>query len=57
MENLKVAFDILPDGKPSPVQYCKSSGHLIFDTNITLERNTIWVKDTHKLLNLSSQHL
>ena len=48
MENLKVAFDILDDGKKPPPGYSKSSGHIIFDVWMTLERKARWVKDGHK---------
>ena len=37
MSNLKVAFDILHDGREPPVQYKKTRGHMIFDVRITLE--------------------
>ena len=48
MENLKVAFDILPDGKEPPPGYAKSSGHMVFDVRMTLERKARWVKDGHR---------
>ena len=48
MENLKVAFDILPDGKSPPPGYIKSSGHLVFEVRMTLERKVRWVKDGHR---------
>ena len=48
MNNLKVAFDILPQGKRAPVGYTKSSGHIIFDVRMTLERKARWVKDGHR---------
>jgi hypothetical protein len=48
MENLKVAFDILPEGKNAPPGYSKASGHIIFDVRMTLERKARWVKDGHK---------
>ena len=35
-EKLKVAFDIIPDGKYPPDNYIKSSGHLIFCVIMTL---------------------
>ena len=38
MNNLKVAFDILPEGKRPPPGYSKASGHIIFDVRMTLER-------------------
>ena len=50
MENLKVAFDILPDGKEPPPGYTKSSGHMVFDVCMTLERKARWVKDGHRTL-------
>ena len=37
MENLKVAFDILPRGQDPPPGYKKASGHLVFDVRMTLE--------------------
>lgn len=48
MENLKVAFDILPEGLKPPPGYKASSGHLVFDVRMTLERKAWWVKDGHK---------
>ena len=48
MENLKVAFDILPDGASVPPTYTKASGHIIFDVRMTLERKARWVKDGHR---------
>ena len=48
MENLKVAFDILPDGKEQPPGYTPASGHMVFDVRMTLERKARWVKDGHK---------
>ena len=48
MENLKVAFDILEDDKPTPHGYTKASGHLVFDVRMTLERKARWVKDGHR---------
>ena len=48
MENLKVAFDILPEGKEPPPTYRKASGHIVFDVRMTLERKARWVKDGHK---------
>ena len=47
MENLKVAFDILPDGKDPPPGYTKSSGDMVFDVRMILERKARWVKDGH----------
>ena len=48
MENLKVAFDIKPEGSRPPVNYTLAKGHLIFDVRMTLERKARWVKDGHK---------
>ena len=48
MGNLKVAFDILEDDENLPVGWTKSSGHLVFDVRMTLERKARWVKDGHK---------
>ena len=48
MDNVKVAFDILPDHKDLPPGYRKASGHIIFDVRMTLERKARWVKDGHK---------
>ena len=38
MEKLKVAFDIIPDGKYPLDHYTKSSGHLIFCVRMTRKR-------------------
>ena len=48
MENLKVAFDILPEGQKPPSNYSKASGHLVFDVRMTFERKARWVKDGHR---------
>ena len=48
MENLKVAFDINPEGSRPPVNYTLATGHLIFDARMTLEWKARWVKDGHK---------
>ena len=48
MENIKVAFDIKPEGSRPPVNYTLATVHLIFDVRMTLERKARWVKDGHK---------
>ena len=48
MSNLKVAFDILEHDENLPPGWTKSSGHLVFDVRMTLERKARWVKDGHK---------
>ena len=48
MENLKVSFDILPEGKSPTPGYFRSSGHIIFDVRIILECKSRWVKDGYK---------
>ncbi len=48
MENLKVAFDILPEGSKPPPGYTLASGHLVFDIRMTMVRRARWVKDGHK---------
>ena len=45
---MKVAFDILENGKSPPPGYTKASGHIIFDVRMTLERKAHWVKDRHR---------
>ena len=47
IENLKVAFDIPPEVNSPPPGYFRSSGHIIFDVRMTLERKARWVKDGH----------
>ena len=44
MENLKVAFDILPDGKEPLPGYTPASGHMVFDVRMTLESKARWVE-------------
>ena len=44
MENLKVYFDILPEGKSPPPGYFRSSGRIIFYVRMTIERKDICVK-------------
>ena len=48
MENLKVTFDIKPEGSRPPVNYTLATGHLIFYVQMTLEQKARWVKDGHK---------
>ena len=48
MENLMVDFDICPEGNSHPPVYFRSSGHIIFDVCVTLDRKARWVKDGHK---------
>ena len=48
MKDLKIAFDILPDGRDSPPMYRQASGHMIFDVCMTLERKARSVKDGHR---------
>ena len=48
MENLKVAFDIKPEGYRPPVNYNLATGHIIFDVRMTLERKARLVKDGQK---------
>ena len=40
IENRKLAFDILEYRSKVPVGSNKTSGHLVFDTRMTLERKT-----------------
>jgi len=53
IKNLKVAYDILPQESKPPPGYTLSSGHLVFDVRMTLERKARWVKDVIRLLSLS----
>jgi len=48
VENIKVAFAILPEGSKPPPGYTLALGHLFFDVRMTLERKARWVKDGHK---------
>ena len=48
MENLKVDFSILLDGKYLPVHYAKASGYFIFDVRVALELKEKWVKYDYK---------
>ena len=48
MDNFKVDFAIMPDGKYPPVHYNKASVHLIIDVIITLKLKALWVNDDHK---------
>ena len=48
MENLKVAFEIKPEGFRPPVNYTLATSHLILDVRMTLQRKSRWVKDGHK---------
>ena len=48
MSNVKVAFEILDDGKSAPPGWTKSSGHLVFDVKMDFTQKARWVKDGHK---------
>eukprot|EP00957_Ditylum_brightwellii_P029632 2239230-Ditylum_brightwellii.AAC.1 len=48
MENLKVVFNILPEGSKLPPGYTQASGHLVFDVQMTLKHHAQLVKDVHK---------
>ena len=48
MENLKVVFDIMSDGKTPPFHYTKESGNFIIDLRMMVERKAGLVKDGHK---------
>ena len=48
MANVRVAFEILEKGKPIPVGWSKSSGHLVFDVKMDFTRKARWVKDGHR---------
>ena len=47
MGNLKVAFNIQHENPKPPPGFEKTSGHLVFDVRMTLERKARWVKDGH----------
>lgn len=51
MENLGIAFDILPDHKAPPVGYKRASGGLIFDVKMDFTRKARWVKHGYKTPN------
>ena len=48
MENLKVTFDVMEDGTKIPVGHSKTSGYLVFDVSMKLERKARWVNDEHR---------
>ena len=48
IDNLKVAFGVLTEGKSHPHVYFRSSFHIIFYVRMTLERKDKWVKDGQK---------
>ena len=50
MKSLKAAFDILEEHHELPPGHAKASGHLVWDTRMTLARKFRWVKDGHKTL-------
>ena len=47
MQNVSVAFEILPTGAPVPVGWKKSSRHLIWDVKIYFTQKSRWVKYGH----------
>ena len=48
MHNISVAFDILLTGRPMPVGWKKSSGHLIWYVKMDFTRKACWVKYGHR---------
>ena len=47
MQNLSVAFEILPNGVPVPFYWENSSKHVIWDVKMDFTRKARWVKDDH----------
>ena len=48
METLNITFDALEDESKITVGHNKCSGHLVFDTLMTLERKHRCAKDGHR---------
>ena len=48
MFNVGIAFEILEDGKPAPIGWRKTSGHLVWDLKMDFTRKARWVLDGHK---------
>jgi len=48
MKNVAVAFESLEHGKPIPIGWMRSSGHLVFDVKIDFTHKARWVKDGHR---------
>ena len=46
--NVRPAFDILPEGEVAPINYTKSSVHMVFDVKMDFTRKARLVKDGHK---------
>ena len=46
--NVRPAFDILPEGEAAPIDYTKSSVHMVFDVKMDFTRKARLVKDGHK---------
>jgi hypothetical protein len=43
--NVGIAFEVLDNGKDPPPGWSKTSGHLVFDIKMSLERKARWVLD------------
>ena len=48
MYSISVAFEILEDGKSSPAEFTKVSGHLIWSVKVDFTRKARWVLDGQK---------
>jgi hypothetical protein len=48
MNNVGIAFEVLPEGKTAPPGWRKVSGHLIWDLKMDFTRKARWVLDGHK---------
>ena len=48
MQDVSVAFEILPTGAPVPVGWKNSSGHLILYVKMDFTQKARWVKDGHR---------
>ena len=48
IQNVGVAFEVLPDGKKAPPAWRRVTGHIIFDVKLDLTRKARWVLDGHK---------
>ena len=48
MHNVSIAFEIIPTGAPVPVEWKKSSGHLIWNVKMAFTQKACCVKDGYR---------
>ena len=52
-KNVRIAFEVLPEGKSAPKNWNLTSGHIVWDVKIDFTRKARWVLDGHKTADAS----